>query len=263
MKIIVHNGSIRSGWKLLLLVVVLLSFSSSAHANALHGAGLGGLGGALTGSLSGPAKNQLQNAVIGGAIGAALGYAIGNDMEKTPATATVTVLETQSSRTSSPLGYAIGNDMEKTPATATVTVLETQSSRTSSQWVDPDTGVVITYKPQPARLEDGLVCREITLKGRIDGNTETILAKACRHHDGRWNIVEQQVVHTPEVVIYQNPAPRIVYRSVPVLVVQPKRQHYWGQRSWQHSHHNQRHSRHSQRHGRHSQRRSHHNQRHR
>lgn len=181
------------------LTALSVGFSGSAQGGALHGAGVGGLGGALVGSLSGPSKNRQENALIGGVIGAAL-------------------------------GAAIGNEQNKSATLNTVTVLETSPSATLSQWIDPDTGVVISAEPASAVMEQGRVCRKVTLKGTVDGEEAAVLAKACRSRTGDWYIVDQKVLYRPQqVVYYQPPLRRVIYYSEPTLIIQ--RQRGWRGRS--------------------------------
>ncbi|OSM01644.1 putative 17 kDa surface antigen [Magnetofaba australis IT-1] len=124
--------------------------------NAQQGAGVGALAGALAGSLTSKSKNKEQNALIGAAIGGALGYMIGNEMDKA--------------------------DKQRLRD-----VYETSPSNKTSSWVNPDSGNQYRVTPKPAvTSRSGQVCRDAEIEAVIDGRRETVVQRACRLPDGRW-----------------------------------------------------------------------------
>ncbi|NDV24061.1 RT0821/Lpp0805 family surface protein [Desulfovibrio sp. JC022] len=141
--------------KLVSLLIVCILFVASGCANkAQSGAGIGALAGATIGALT--FKNKASGAAIGAGIGALMGYVVGNEWDKKD--------EQQVSKT-----------------------LENNHSGETSSWTNPDTGKSYSATPSPAYVNQGNVCRDVTI---TEDGGEKIMAKACRGEDGVWRLQE-------------------------------------------------------------------------
>ncbi len=195
------------------VVTGLLGSASLAHADAGMGAGAGMLGGALVGSLSGPSKSRPGNTLIGAVVGGLMGYAIGNEAEKQ--------------------GRVVVNQ-----------ALEVGPSYTTSSWVNPETDVAYVVTPQPARVVEGRVCREVDIKASIDAKRETLSGLTCRDEYGQWRLVDRtahsvapvRVVPTQTVVV-QRPVVRYVVAEPEVTYYPSSASSVYIYNGWSRRHH--------------------------
>lgn len=139
------------------LILVMLVFLAGCANKAQQGAATGGLLGATVGALT--AGNKVQGAAIGAGLGILLGYVIGNEWDK--------------------------YDSQRLNNT-----LETAPSGHTSTWKNPDTGAYYEATPQRAYYENDRVYRDVEMKAVIDGQEETVHAKAYRNPDGTWSLVQ-------------------------------------------------------------------------
>ncbi|MBF0294411.1 MAG: hypothetical protein HQL96_04415 [Magnetococcales bacterium] len=133
------------------------------------------------------------------------------------------------------LGHASGNEREKESYLVIHNALEYGPSQTEVTWVNPDNRVSYMVTPQPARMVQGRICREVNIQAILDGNQETFAGLTCRYDNGQWRLVDRylppgQVVvprpatrymvpvpvyPAPGVVIYESLGPRHDYRNYP------------------------------------------------
>ncbi len=138
--------------------ILIFSLCGSGCANkAQSGAGLGALVGATAGALA--SKNKAQGALLGAGAGAVLGYIIGNEMDK--------------------------YDQQEVNTT-----LETVPSGQTHTWSNPDTGYEYEATPHPAYTHEERIYRDVEIKTVIDGEEQTVLAKAYRDENGEWRLVQ-------------------------------------------------------------------------
>jgi surface antigen len=141
-----------------LLLLACLGCSGNRMSKAQQGSVFGAVTGGLIGSQLGPPEERNENALIGAGLGFLAGYIVGNEMDK--------------------------YDRRQVQQT-----LEYQPSGQTSSWVNPDTGRKFAVTPGPAYAEDGRIYRDVEIDARVDGDRETVHAKAYRK-EGRWVLVQ-------------------------------------------------------------------------
>lgn len=143
----------------LALILTLSVLAGCTTTKAQNSAMLGTLAGSTLGALT------FKNKVSGAAIGAGAGLLV---------------------------GYIVGNEMDKHDSAHVSHALETMPSGQPTAWVNPDTRTRYQAIPrQPRYHEDGRVERDVTLRAQMaDGRTETVYARAYRHPDGSWQLVQ-------------------------------------------------------------------------
>jgi len=148
-----------AGWALIgVLLASLLGCANTRLNKAQQASVFGALAGGLIGSQLGPPEERNENALIGAGLGFLAGYLVGNEMDK--------------------------YDRRQVQQT-----LEYEPSGHTNSWVNPDTGQRFAATPGPAYAEDGRIYRDVELEGTIDGQRETIHAKAYREN-GRWVLAQ-------------------------------------------------------------------------
>lgn len=145
---------------LLLLPLLILTFSSCADVNV-------------------PVSKGTQGAGIGAAGGAIVGQAIGRNTEATLIGMAVGTM----------LGYIVGNEMDKYDRQKLNNVYETAPSGQASTWENPDSGNSYNVTPQPAYYpQQNMPCRKAEILATIDGKTEKTYTTACRNAAGQWEL---------------------------------------------------------------------------
>lgn len=146
--------------KLLIPVIISLTFLLSSCADGPNKAGMGAAGGA-----------------IGGAV---LGQAIGHNTEATLIGAAVGTM----------LGYMVGNEMDKYDRQQLNHVYERGVSGQTNAWRNPDSGNQYQVTPQPAYSNPttNQPCRQAEIQTVIDGKRETAYTTACRDQYGHWQL---------------------------------------------------------------------------
>ncbi len=146
---------------LLLLPVIVFTFSSCADSQfskGTQGAGMGAAGGALIGQAIG---HNTEATLIGAAVGTLLGYIVGNEMDKFD--------RQQLNRT-----------------------YEVAPSGQPTTWRNPDNGNAYQVVPQPAYYpqpsQPDRPCRKAEILATIDGRTEKTYTTACRNNRGQWEL---------------------------------------------------------------------------
>lgn len=127
---------------------------------------------------AGNVNKAQQGATLGALTGALVGSNVG---ERSWATAMV------GAGAGMLLGYMVGNEMDKYDKNQVSRTLETQPSSSTNAWVNPDTGNRFNATPGAAyQGSEGQICRPIQLESWMDGQRETVNARACRQPDGNW-----------------------------------------------------------------------------
>lgn len=124
---------------------------------------IGALGGAAAGSQFGKGSGKTGMIALGTLAGAALGNSLGASLDNADKAAMGRV--SQQSFESMPTGQ-------------------------SAQWSNPDSGNYGTFTPTRTIESNGQVCREFTQTINIGGKSQQGFGKACRQHDGSWQIVQ-------------------------------------------------------------------------
>lgn len=145
-----------TGILFLMLTIILTGCAGRQNSATTYATG-GTLLGAAVGALT--AKNKVTGALIGAGAGMLLGYVVGNEMDKA--------------------------DYDRVSQT-----LETAPSGRSTSWYNPDSGRSYEATPYPAYVENDRIYRDIEIQSRINGNMETVHAKAYRDNDGTWQLVQ-------------------------------------------------------------------------
>lgn len=143
---------------LFICLALLIGCTNMQMNKAQKGSVFGALAGGLLGSQLGPDSQREENALIGAGLGFLAGYIIGNEMDK--------------------------YDRRQVSKT-----LEYNTTGQTNSWVNPDTGNRFLATPGPAYAQEGRIYRDIELLANVDGERETVQAKAYRQNN-RWVLVQ-------------------------------------------------------------------------
>ncbi len=146
--------------KVIILFLMIISFTLASCNKAQLGSTIGGLGGAAVGGQIGNKHDRLRNAIIGAFAGTVIGYIVGNEMDK--------------------------YDKQQLNQT-----FETSPSHKKVTWVNPDNNNRYEVTPEPAYTGDnGRPCRDAYIEAVIDREYKQVKTTACRNNDGTWEIIK-------------------------------------------------------------------------
>ncbi len=154
---------------LVLLMASALTLSACAESfdgvgnKQMIGAGTGAVVGGLLGSKVGKGSGQLWATGAGALLGLAAGSSIGKSLDRADM---VYAGKAQDRAYAAPIGDSI-------------------------RWNNPESGRSGTITPvRDGRMADGRYCREFKTSIFIDGEAQTANGRACKNHDGSWQVVE-------------------------------------------------------------------------
>jgi len=143
----------------------------------------------LVGCSGSSASKQDQGVFAGGVIGGLVGSRFGNGSGQVLATAAGAVVGAM-------IGGTVGKNMDKTDRLEMNQALEYSHTNKTKRWTNPDSGVHYAVTPtktfyQRDTLGTTQPCREFTTSAVIGGKSEKVYGTACRHDDGRWQILNR------------------------------------------------------------------------
>lgn len=127
-------------------------------------------------------NNELAGGVAGGVLGGALGSTVGKGTGKSAAIIGGAIV-------GSLLGSRVGKSMDDVDRMKMSTALESTPTNTSYEWHNPDNNRDYTVTPTRTVVHNGRPCRDFTTTANIDGRYETVHGRACRNHNGQWQVV--------------------------------------------------------------------------
>jgi surface antigen len=136
--------------------------------------------GVIHGNCDRAAIGAVLGGVVGGAAGAAIGSQTGSNSGRTVAIVVGTVL-------GAVVGHEIGRNMDEEDRACTGHALELAGEGQSVRWLNDTTGV--SYVVTPIGRVD-VSCRNFKLQASRGGESHTTTSRACRAHDGSWQVAE-------------------------------------------------------------------------